>query len=305
MINSPSPDEKMMAALAHGSVLLSFFGPIVPALLWNSQRRKSSYVNFHALQALGYQAMFFWFWLIAVFGIAFLSIVLIIPMSIFFDNASSNITAAPFLIQPIIFVGIFSIFGLYFLIGFIGAILCFTGREFHYPLLGKWLERYLSHGSDSEVEFNEAQEDNWVAGMCHAMAILQLWGIVLPLIVWVTQKERSIRLKFQAMQAMAYQGAAFIAYLIGMMVYMLFFFGMLFVIIAGGALSTRNEISAPFGIVFLVIFLVMMIFGVLVTLIVPLYQLFALIASISVIRGNNYHYPVLGKFLEQRMGLLE
>lgn len=92
----PTSDEKMMAALTHGSVLLSFLGPIVPALLWSSRRRKSTYVSFHALKAMGYQAIFFWFWLMATFGIVFLSVVLIIP-SVFLDRASPEASFAPFL----------------------------------------------------------------------------------------------------------------------------------------------------------------------------------------------------------------
>lgn len=50
--------------------------------------------------------------------------------------------------------------------------------------------------------------------------------------------------------------------------------------------------------------LAMMLFGVLASLLVPLYQLIALIATVSVIRGNNFHYPILGRFLEGRMQAL-
>lgn len=77
-----------------------------------------------------------------------------------------------------------------------------------------------------------------------------------------------------------------------------------FALIAGGVLGNGNEIPPPFGVVFLVMLLAMMLFGVLASLLVPLYQLIALIATVSVIRGNNFHYPILGRFLEGRMQAL-
>ena len=55
-----SSEERLWAALAHGSVLLSFLGPLGPLGIWLSQRCKSAYVRFHALQAMGYQILSFW-----------------------------------------------------------------------------------------------------------------------------------------------------------------------------------------------------------------------------------------------------
>lgn len=302
MKNVPTADEKMIAALAHASVFLSFLGPIVPAILWSSQRQKSDYVRFHTLQAMGYQTGFFWFWFIAVFGIAFFSICLIAPMSIFFlEKTSSNSEFVPFLIQPIIFIGIFSVLGLYFLLGFAGAIFCFLGREFRYPLLGTWLEKYLAGGAESAAEINETREDDWVAGLCHATAILQMWGMILPILVLVTQKEGSFRLRFQAIQSAAYQGAAFLAYLLGTMVYMMLFFGMVFVLFIGGAMNDEHEISGLFGVVLLVVFLMLVLVGLGASLLGPLYLLVALIATISVIRGKDFQYPILGRFIEHRL----
>jgi uncharacterized Tic20 family protein len=303
MKNAPTADEKMMAALVHASVLLSFLGGIVPALIWSFQRRKSEYVRFHALQAMGYQTLFFWFWFLAVFGIMFLALCLMVPVTVFMMDRSSNPEMVPFLIQPVIFVGVFSVFGLYFLIGFIGAIFCFLGREFRYPLLGRWLERYLVSGAESAAEISDTREDDWVAGLCHATAIMQMWGMILPIVVWVTQKEGSLRLRFQAVQSAVYQGAAFLAYLLGMMVYAALFLGMFFVLFLGAAVNNGREISGPFGVLLFIIFLVLMMFGIVVSLLWPLYLLLALIGMVSVIRGKDFRYPLLGRFIENRMKL--
>jgi uncharacterized Tic20 family protein len=298
MNNPPSVDEKMMAALAHASVFLSFLGGIVPTLIWSFQRRKSDYVRFHALQAMGYQTSFFWLWIIAIIGLVFFSICLLVPITVLIGETSSNLEWAPFLIQPLILVGVFGIFGSHFLIGFVGAIFCFLGREFRYPLLGTWLEKYLRSSAD---EINETREDDWVAGLCHATAILQMWGMILPIIVSVTQKEGSFRLRFQAIQSAAYQGAAFLAYLLGMMVYMVLFLGIVFALFIGASLNDGREISGPFGAILLVIFLVLMLFGMAVNLLYPFYLLLALFATVSVIRGKDFQYPILGSLVKGRM----
>lgn len=49
MNTAASSDEKVMAALAHGSVLWMFLGPVVPVIPWASQRKKSKYVSYPLL----------------------------------------------------------------------------------------------------------------------------------------------------------------------------------------------------------------------------------------------------------------
>lgn len=301
MKHLPTSDEKMMAALAHGSVLLSFLGPIVPVIFWSSQRRKSEYVRFHALQALGYQVISFWFWMFAIFGIVVLSMIIVIPLSVLIERHSSDTSFFPFIIQPFIFIGIFGVFGLYFLLGFIGAVFSFLGRDFRYPLLGNWLERYLKHDADPNTEINDEQEDNWVGGMCHMTAILQMWGMILPIIVWFTQKDGSVRLRFQAMQAAIYQGIAFVVYVLWTMLYFLLLGGMFFVTIIGSLLGDGGQVPPFVGGIMIIVLIIVFIFAMMANLAGPLYLIFALIAAVRVVRGKNHHYPVLGNIIEKRM----
>ncbi len=51
-MENPTSEEKVLAALAHGSVLFAWFGPIAPTILWVTQRNKSKYVRFHASSPL-------------------------------------------------------------------------------------------------------------------------------------------------------------------------------------------------------------------------------------------------------------
>ena len=60
----PTQDERVLAALAHGSILLGFFtsgiGGMVAALVsWLAERGKSAYASAQALQALVFQVITF------------------------------------------------------------------------------------------------------------------------------------------------------------------------------------------------------------------------------------------------------
>lgn len=299
MNSSPTSDEKIMAALAHGSILLMFLGPIVPTGIWTLQRTKSKYVRFHALQAMGYQALLFWLWIVMGILFSVLALCLIFPLVIFINKNSGSIAVASFGIEIFLILAIFLSMGLFLLTGIIGAISCFLGRDFRYPLIGKWLERYLSYSADLESQIDEAREDNWVAGVCHATAVLQIWGIVAPLIVWFTQRERSIRLRFQAMQAAIYQGIALAVYIGVMVLYMGSVFGMMF---TGFTAANRGgEIQGPAGMFMMVLLGTIMILWLVVLLLMPIYYLLSAFATVRVLQGRPFHYPILGGILEKRM----
>lgn len=304
MNTTASSDEKIMAALVHGSVFLMFMGPIVPVIVWASQRKKSKYVTFHALQAMGYQAFTFWLWMIAMILLVPL-VTLLIPLSLVFMEDSSNPGMTPLIFQAGLFIAIFGLMGIFFLTGLIGAILCLMGRDFLYPVMGRWLEKYLSYNMDVESTWDERQEDNWVAGICHATAILQLWGVVTPLLVWFTQKERSIRLRFQSMQAFIYQIVAFVIYMLGTAVYMAFFFGMFLLMIVGATRGADNDLQGPGAIVFAALLVLILLFWLIIMIGMPIYYLLAGLASVRVLRGHEFHYPILGHIIEKQIGTPE
>jgi uncharacterized Tic20 family protein len=58
----PTLEERRMAAVAHGSILLNlvsggFLGPVVALIVWLLYDRKSEYISWHALQALVFQGL--------------------------------------------------------------------------------------------------------------------------------------------------------------------------------------------------------------------------------------------------------
>lgn len=304
-MENPTSDEKVLAALAHASVLFAFLGPVGPTLIWVYQRNKSKYVRFHALQAMGYQALTFWLWFIGIFVMSFGGLfAAVVSGGFLMESTSSDLSFIPFIMQLIIFLGIFGLWGLFFIVGIVGAILCMTNRDFNYPLIGRWLKARLFGDQITETELEE-WEDGWVSGVCHATAILQFWGIITPIIVWFSQKERSIKLRFQALQAAIYQLTAIVVYMVGMVGYMAFFFIMIAVIaISGTAASptpTNGDFPPAMGIILMIFLGIVMAFWLILMIAMPIYYVLAAVASIRTIRGKNFKYPILGGIIARRM----
>jgi len=296
--NQPTSDERLMAALAHGSVLLSFLGPIGPILIWISQRRKSAYASFHALQAMGYQLLFLWIGMAIGVVVAILWACLMIPLIASVEANSRAFGFAPFLFEGIFFLLMFTIWGIYFVGGILGTVGCLLKKDFRYPFLGKRLGSFLDYAPDAASPLDEAKEDRWVAALSHASAILLIWGSVSPLAVWITQKDRSPYLRFQALQATVYQVLALLAYFGFMAVY---FFSMIALFLAlpltssGGYYRPGNE-----SLIFLLIFgIAIFVVWAVILLAVPTYHLFAMIAGIQILKGRDYRYPILGKQIER------
>lgn len=300
-MENPTSDEKVLAALAHASVLLSFLGPIGATIVWAVQRNKSKYVRYHALQAMGYQALTFWAWFISMFVFMFGFIGLSLVITIATSESSIFPPEAMFFIQPVIMLVIFGMWGLMFLIGFIGAIFCILGKDFRYPVIGDWLQRKLFNDQNTEEE-TEKWEDYWVGGVCHATAILQLWGMITPFIVWFSQKDRSPRLKFQSLQAAIYQLVATVAYMISyagfFFVYLIFIAAL---VLSGISTDPQQDVSPMFGVVFILMMAVFMLVWLAWMVLYPVYFILAGIATIRTMRGHDFKYPILGRILLKRM----
>ncbi len=125
--------------------------------------------------------------------------------------------------------------------------------------------------------------------------------MVTPLIVWFTQKDRSVRLRLQSMQAFIYQGIAFAVYMIGMMLYMVAIFGMMFTTAIAGPLSRDGGVQGQAALFMLIVFGVMMLIWVVIGLLAPIYILLAAFASFRMLQGRPFHYPFIGGLLEKRM----
>lgn len=147
----------------------------------------------------------------------------------------------------------------------------------------------------TERKLLSESEDRLLASLAHLGAFLPLAGLLLALILWITQQGRSALLRFQALQALLFQGIALaLYYLAGFVlagVYFVFFFPFILISESGG-----GEEAAWVVIPFLVIF-----FGMVVLMVLAAagYYLLAALAAVNTLRGRDYRYPLVGRWTEK------
>lgn len=131
-------EERLLAALAHGSIIAQGLGLLVGVLVYINQREKSRYAAFQALQAAVYQLVGLilvigsWFVWGVFYGISMIPLISLAedaaPPPIFWIGMGTMVI--PFIIMAII--------GLY---GLLAALRTWQGHDFRYALIGGWLER--------------------------------------------------------------------------------------------------------------------------------------------------------------------
>ncbi len=146
---SPTPaalsvqDERILAALAHISVLLPMFGLIAAIVIWVTQKERSRFVAFQALQAVAFQLLLIIAWFA---GMACYMGTFFLTFFGAFAVSSSQRALGPaslLFFLPFVVMGILILLMLGFVIyGVVAAVLTFQGHDFHYALVGRWVERY-------------------------------------------------------------------------------------------------------------------------------------------------------------------
>ena len=293
--STSNSEEQALAAVAHASAIAVFLGPLIPALIWVIQRKKSPYVAFHALQAMGYQMLSIWL-LATVLPVAFI----LFPFVLVFMSGGGRELSNPEAAANIIVLGTWGIllgaFGLYAGIALAAALYCLVRRDFQYPFIGAKLGRLVGYSPAQPTPLTEEGEDRFLAAIAHSTAIITLWGILFPALVWASEKERSPFLRFQALQAAIFQAIGTLAYFIGTGLYMLLVFGMMAVLMIGGRAATP-EATIPAAALIALPVLCLAFVGLLLG---PLYFILASWAALRILRGRDYRYPVLGNFLARR-----
>lgn len=132
-----STESRLLAALAHGSVVIQGLGLLVGVVVYVTQRERSRYAAFQALQAAVYQLInliiigLLW----VLWGIFYAATM--VPMLSSPRNAA---LPSMFLISlgssviPIALSLAVDAYGLW------GALRTWQGRAFRYPVIGRWLE---------------------------------------------------------------------------------------------------------------------------------------------------------------------
>lgn len=133
----PSSDEKTMAGLAHLTAALPQFGLIAAIVIWATQKDKSPYVSFQALQAIIYHVAFIIIWVIGM-GIYVLAFFATVAFS--FVPSREGFPFA-FLVIPFTFLLLFGTIFIFVGYGIYGAISCFQGKDFRYLIIGNVIAR--------------------------------------------------------------------------------------------------------------------------------------------------------------------
>lgn len=144
----PNREERLAAALAHGSVLLFGMGIVAAVVLWVTQKERSRYVAFQALQAIAYQ----------IAGLAIFLVGMACWMAVYFlsfiplfttPEESGGAALWFFLLATFLMLAPFAQMGLWILGGGWAAARSLQGREFRYVLIGRYLDDWLTNSQSS------------------------------------------------------------------------------------------------------------------------------------------------------------
>jgi uncharacterized Tic20 family protein len=140
-----SQDERVLAGLAHGSIVLGVFtsgigGIVATLIIWLIQKEKSAYVAAQALQALVYQVMVFLVTMLAWCCWGVLWMLLFLPPLLSNPNAYQTTPPPGLWVGLILMVIPIGVWGLTILYGLWGAVRCLGGHDFRYALVGNWLD---------------------------------------------------------------------------------------------------------------------------------------------------------------------
>jgi uncharacterized Tic20 family protein len=139
ILTAQEQDERVLAALSHAAVLLPVTGIIAPILIWVTQKDKSSYVRFQALQAVAFHLLLIVIWLLG-WGAYMVGIFGAMGFSILLDG--SNGDAGPFFILPILLMCLLFLILIVFMVyGIVAAVMTFQGKPFRYLVIGGLVEQ--------------------------------------------------------------------------------------------------------------------------------------------------------------------
>jgi uncharacterized Tic20 family protein len=132
-----SSDEKLMSLLSHLSIIIPNIGVIAPIIIWVTQKDKSKFVRFNAIQSIFFQLFFFILVILSVF-----TGVILMLVSTFILTKNPN--AAPgtlFWVSMGIVYLYFPLYIIFVIYAVAAGVKSFKGRIFRYLIIGRIIER--------------------------------------------------------------------------------------------------------------------------------------------------------------------
>lgn len=141
------------------------------------------------------------------------------------------------------------------------------------------------------------QDERVMAALSHVSALLPMMGVIAPIVIWVTQKEKSRYVAFQSLQALAYQLSMIAAWFIGMGCYMFSFFGTFITIPFASSSGNSPDVDPIFGLAFLIPFLV---FGA-IFIGGFFFIVYGIVGAVMAFQGKPFRYVIIGRRVEHFM----
>jgi uncharacterized Tic20 family protein len=140
-----------------------------------------------------------------------------------------------------------------------------------------------------------SQDERVMAALAQISVLVPFLGVIAPIVIWVTQKDKSRYVAFQSLQAIAFQLTMILAWFVGMGCYMCSFFSMFFAIPLASSLDPSQSINPLFG---MTMFTPFIIFG-LIFLGGFLFILYGIVAAVMTFQGKPFRYAIIGRRVEQ------
>lgn len=140
-------EDRWVASMGHFAVIIMLWGMLVPVTTWIVQGRRSLFLKFQAVQAFIFQAgtmLLYVFSSVLYFGAAFFFI-----LSVGGLDAVNLDSSASFVGLIVLFCSMLCVFGIVLLIpvlhimGQWAGYRILKGDEYRYPIVGKWIEKWV------------------------------------------------------------------------------------------------------------------------------------------------------------------
>ena len=132
-----SSDEKLMSLLSHLSIIIPNIGVIAPIIIWVTQRDKSKFVRFNAIQAIFFQLVFFVLVMLSVFT----GVILMLVSTFIITKNPDAAPGALFWVSMGIVYLYFPLWIIFVIYAVVAAVKSFKGRIFRYLIIGRIIER--------------------------------------------------------------------------------------------------------------------------------------------------------------------
>jgi len=134
-----SLEEKLMSLLSHLSIIIPNIGVIAPIIIWVTQKDKSKFLRFNAIQAIFFQLVFFVLVMLSVFT----GVILMLVSTFIITKNPDAAPGALFWVSMGIVYLYFPLWIIFVIYAVVAAVKSFKGRIFRYLIIGRIIERKI------------------------------------------------------------------------------------------------------------------------------------------------------------------